>query len=68
MANIVDLFLYCLFVVFETFDDSVAFFLTAETGEREANIPLSSEIVEAEHVILGNIIHCHNCWAIFVHP
>jgi hypothetical protein len=67
MSKIVDLILNCLFVIFESFNNSVALLLTTETSEREANVPLSSEVVEAKHSILRNIGHCYHCCAILVH-
>uniref|UniRef100_A0A1J3JTD3 Uncharacterized protein n=2 Tax=Noccaea caerulescens TaxID=107243 RepID=A0A1J3JTD3_NOCCA len=54
-------------MIFETPNNSVTFFLSAKTGEREANIRFSCEVVEGEKPISGNINDCNHGGIILVH-
>jgi hypothetical protein len=55
-----------LVVVLKTLDGSVAFVLPAQAGKGEADVPLSGEVVEGQHLILGDVGDCHHRCAVLV--
>lgn len=63
-----DFFLRLLGHFLEAFDQSVALSFSTEAGEREADIPLSGEIVEGKHAILVDRRRCDHGSTVFVDP
>lgn len=59
MACFVDLGLFVLGHIFESFDGPETSGFLAEAGEGETNVPLGGEIVEAQYLSLGNLGCCY---------